>query len=509
MIAAGTLRRSRDRAAGFVARHPDLVLLLVVLGVAALVRAVFFLRAPLFIRHDSVAYFQAGYELARGMGFDLPLRRTPLYPLLIGGVVWALGEDFRGLALVQHVLGLLTVAATYLLGRAIFGRAAGFGAALMVGLSAPLLIYEHYVLAEALFIPLLVAGLLLVVLALRCDRAWLFLAGGVVLALAALSRPIGQALLPAAPLAILVQYGSARSALRPAALVLAGFALVLAPWIARGALTSGTLGSAGAVGQTLIGRIIRHDEGFVLPSPDSPSRHTDPDRIAVRRLILTQMARDARPSAINHRVRNQFGLTEAEANAAMQDVALEIFTGQPERYLWGTLAKFRRLLIGEDERLRVHWATRKDGELRDDWLAEQTIAHLYAAPSAVEELGYPVAESATRIFQPHAWRWPLGVLVVVGAIVGLVRGPRGPTALLLLTVLALVLPSAALVGYVPRYRYPADPLLAVLAVGGLAFALAYIVGSWRYRRSSSTGMIGSRTTINEPFTLAARLRQRR
>jgi hypothetical protein len=48
-----------------------------------------------------------------------------------------------------------------------------------------------------------------------------------------------------------------------------------------------------------------------------------------------------------------------------------------------------------------------------------------------------------------------------------VRGPRGPTTLLLLTSLALIFPSAALVGYVPRYRYPADPLLAVLAAGGL------------------------------------------
>ena len=42
----------------------------------------------------------------------------------------------------------------------------------------------------------------------------------------------------------------------------------------------------------------------------------------------------------------------------------------------------------------------------------------------------------------------------------------------MLTVLALVFPSAALVGYVPRYRYPADPLLAVLAAGGVVAAVA-------------------------------------
>ena len=60
-----------------------------------------------------------------------------------------------------------------------------------MALSAPLLIYEHYILAEPLFIPLLVLGLLLLVLAMRHDGGHravlgLYLAGGVVLALAAL-----------------------------------------------------------------------------------------------------------------------------------------------------------------------------------------------------------------------------------------------------------------------------------------------------------------------------------
>ncbi len=448
-------------------RHRDLLLLAALIAVAAFMRGMFLFRAPLFVRHDSVTYLQTGYELARGQGFDVPLRRTPLYPLLIGGVVWALGEDLDGLALVQHLLGLGTVVATYLLGKAMFGRLAGFLAGVLVAISAPLLIYEHYILAEPLFIPLLVIGMLLVVTALQRERAWLYVLGGLVLGLAALSRPIGQALLAVAPLAIVVHKGDLRAALRPAALVLTGFALVLVPWVIRGALATGRVGSAGAVGQTLVGRIIRHDEGFVIPGPDSPTNDTDPTRVAIRRLVLTQMARDARPSAIAHRVREQYGLSEVEANAALQDVALEIVTDQPQRFFWGTLSKFRRLLVGEDERLRVHWSTRKDGELRDTWTAEQSIAHLYSPPSEVEEREYQTAEALTRIFQPYQWAAPLTVLTLLGLGWGLIRGPRGPTALLALTIVALVFPSALLVGYVPRYRYPADPLLAVLAAGGL------------------------------------------
>jgi len=472
------------RALDAVRAHPDLVLLVGLVVVAILARGILLTRAPLFLRRDSVAYFQVGWELANGLGFDLPLRRTPLYPLFIAGVVWALGEDLRGLALVQHLVGVVTVVAIFFLGRAMFGRLAGALAGLAVALSAPLLIYEHYILAEPLFIPLLVLGLLLLVLAMRHDGGHravlgLYLAGGVVLALAALSRPIGQALLPIGPIAILVHHwrgraawrGAIQSSVLPIALLLLGFALILVPWSIRGSMTTGRVSGAGAMGQSLIGRIIRHDEGFVLPKPDSPSPHADPRKTEIRSLILTQMNRDARPSAINHRIRTVYGLSEPEADAALREVAIEIFTSQPGRYVEGTLAKFRRLLVGEDERLRVHWATRKDGELRDAWTSEPSIAHLYSPPSVIQEQEYPAAEGVTRLFQPYLWRWLLVPLVLLGLGWGLVRGPRGPTVLLVLTVLALVFPSAALVGYVPRYRYPVDPLLAVLAAGGLIVAI--------------------------------------
>ncbi len=460
-------RPRADRLERAVRDHPDVVLLALLLIVALLVRALFVFRAPVFIRRDSITYFETAYDLARGAGFDLPLRRTPLYPLFIAGVIWTLGEDLRGLAVVQHLLGLVTVAATYLLGKALFGRLAGFVAGLLTALSAPLLIYEHYLLSEPLFTPLIAVGLLLIVWAMQAGRGWPLVAGGAVLALAALARPIGQAVLPVVPLAILVQQRSPRAAIKPIFLVAAGFAVVLIPWTVRGALVSGRVGSAGALGQSLIDRVSRHDEGLVLPSPDSPTTLIDPTRIAVRRLILTQAARDARPSAINHRIREQFGLSEAEANAAMQDVALEVIRGQPERFFWGTLAKSRRILAGDDERLRSHWGSRKDGELRDDWLAEPSIAHVYSPPSAAEEAESPTAEALTRIFQPYQWRFILGLLIALGIGLGLVRGPRGPTVLLVLAGIALVVPSAALVGQVLRYRYPADPLLAVLVGGGL------------------------------------------
>src|SRR3954463_9716455 len=88
---------------------PPVWLVLTVVGVVALAwRLAFLFRAPVFIIGDSENYFWPGYELAREIGFDLELRRTPAYPLFIAFVVREIGEDLSALALAQHVLGVGT-----------------------------------------------------------------------------------------------------------------------------------------------------------------------------------------------------------------------------------------------------------------------------------------------------------------------------------------------------------------------------------------------------------------
>ena len=87
----------------------------------------------------------------------------------------------------------------------------------------------------------------------------------------------------------------------------------------------------------------------------------------------------------------------------------------------------------------------------------------------------------------------VGALVVLGTnspsitvalIAGAIRSAYRPTLLLGLVVLALVVPAAAAVGYLPRYRYPGDPLLAVLAAGGVCVLVT--VGISLARRVSRT-----------------------
>src|SRR3954469_5396343 len=142
---------------GCVRRHPDAVCLGIVLLAAATFKLGFALRIAPFIAKDSQAYFLPAFDLVHGGQFELGLRRTPGYPLLLAGALMLVGDDLRGIVLLQHLLGIVTAGLAYGLGRLVAGpslkagRAVGLAAGLLTAVSAPLVTYEHYLLTETLF----------------------------------------------------------------------------------------------------------------------------------------------------------------------------------------------------------------------------------------------------------------------------------------------------------------------------------------------------------------------
>ena len=78
----------------------------------------------------------------------------------------------------------------------------------------------------------------------------------------------------------------------------------------------------------------------------------------------------------------------------------------------------------------------------------------------------------------------------------LLRPAWRPAVALGLAAFALLFISAALVGNVSRYRYPADPLMAVLAVGALAW-LGSLVAA-RLGRGSASGTAARAASTDAP-----------
>ena len=483
---------------GWLRRHPDLACLLLLLAVGAAARLAFAFRAPpLFVGGDSQTYLVPGYELAHGLGFAPILKRPPLYPLFVAFSMILMGEDPHGLAFLQHLLGLGTVALTYWLTRAVFGgtgplwagRVAGLAAGLLVALNGTLIVYERYVMGETLATFLLCAAVLALVMAAKRASWRLYALGGLLLALASLTRASAQLLLPIVLLAALLWHRRVGPTARLSGAMLAGFGLLALPWMALTLAQSGSLGASG-LGEALFWRGSRETPNLISHEIGRPSDVADPTRTQARRVAYNRFFEDELPSDIAVLLQQRFGFTEAEADAVLRDVAIELFARQPGRYVQTSLGLFGELLVGTEQTLGGQG--KSGGVVRypnvqdkyDFW--NERVRHLALNASMAEANEFRRAQAAVNLFQPYRWApLLLGLLGIGMAAAAVVRGWRLAWLPMALG-LWLLLTTAFLSGALPRYRYPADPLLAVGIGGGVA---AVVVGARRLltiRRAPST-----------------------
>lgn len=480
------------------ARHParwDLLALGVVVAVGLVARLVFAAGAPVFLEGDSQSYLLPGWELATGQGFSPELRRTPLYPLFVAASFRAFGQDLDALALAQHALGLMTVALTYLLGRLTFGRAAAVLASLAIAISGPQLIDERYLMTEALFGFILAAACLLMVASLQpastrplSPSPPLPALAGLAIALASLTRPIAQAILPLFLVALLLALPRWRPALKAVGFALAGYALLVAPWTARNLAAHETLTASGGLGRSLIARTVKYDNLFDWKWLSETYGGRD-DLSARARMALYRKrgnipdSRSVRP--YQDSLIRDLGLSQGQADAMMRQIALEAIGRRPTDYVLGSLRFTGLLLLDTEERLQSHWKQRASKDWAEQWDDRLDFLVRPVAPWAVGETADPANQAAassqamltalTALYQPARVGWLLVGLVLAGCWFAGRRTAARPALLLGLVALSTLALSAFLDGPVPRYRHPLEPLISVLAAGGL-------VGSGRLLR---------------------------
>jgi hypothetical protein len=151
----------------------------------------------------------------------------------------------------------------------------------------------------------------------------------------------------------------------------------------------------------------------------------------------------------------------------MRDLALETMGDQFGYYFQGTVQRFVRLAQPVTERLRD--ARSANDVARQRW-EDETTRPLLAQVNTTYDREAETAERLTNI-QLGRIGSLVPLLAIVGAMIMSWQGQRGAAFLLAGSTLALLGLSAALVGNVPRYRYPVDPLMIVLGVAGLAQAV--------------------------------------
>jgi hypothetical protein len=428
---------------------------------------------PLFMPGDSQSYLLPAYELARGLGFDPIIKRPLGYPLFVAGVVVLAGEDLRALVFVQALVGLATVVVTYGIGRLAFGRPAGMIAGLTAAIGGQLLIFEHYVLAESVFALLIGLAVLALMAAVRQGHVMAML-GGLALGVASLFRPVAEVMLLVVPAFFLVTIGPRRRFATLSVAMAGGFLLAMVP---ATSIDAGLRGgpAAGAIGEHLIWRLTRAESGYITRD-DAARAANDPQMDAARRFVIRRAQDRMLPQEIYHGLRLEFGLSPAEADRLMLSVAIDAIARQPVRYLASTGRMTIDLFLGEDQRLGD--VAKRDGEARysDPQSRQRTwfddrILHLGEPPAPAVQNEFDRAELLTGVYQPGRVGAGMLVLFLAGTALAALGRPNRLGLLPSVGVVAMLLANAALASAEARFRYPLDPLIAVVSAGGLVGAI--------------------------------------
>jgi 4-amino-4-deoxy-L-arabinose transferase-like glycosyltransferase len=168
--------------------------------------------------------------------------RPPLFPTVIAGVYGLCGlENYQAVRLLQQGFALLTMLVLYRLGSEVHSRKLGLWLAGLCGFYPSLLLQANLLLTETLFTLLLASACYALVLFYKRDAlAWLA-ATGVLLGLAALTRSVVWLSPPLLALFVLLTWRAPwRRRLRAPLLLVAAFALTVAPWAARNSRLQGT-----------------------------------------------------------------------------------------------------------------------------------------------------------------------------------------------------------------------------------------------------------------------------
>ena len=460
--------------------HPDLVLGGGIALIALGLRLAFFFRAPpLLVLRDSASYALPALDLVQGVGFDPELKRPPLYSLFLAASFWIFGEDLGAALLLQHLLGALGVGLTYVLARRLWGRAAAVLAGVMTALSGSLLFVEHSIMAEALFALLLGAALLAATSVRGARPVRWALASGVLLGLAALTRPGALVLAPLlAPLLAWLATTTRRGRLLVGGALLAGCLGTVLPWMVRNQLVHGAFTVAAGSGEALVSRTSRHDRGFGRDAyvfrGDAAHLKVDDGYVAARRWVYRQLARTDEADLLVRGLRREFGLGQAEADRLLREIAVHAIRKDTGRYLLVTAQMGIELFLNAERRLGATWDLVGKPKLQEDW--GPRAAHLLGPPTAAQQRERPTAEMLLDLHEHRRIGGLLAVLFAIGTATSLVSTRYRPALPSAVAVVVLLGASVALAGPLFRYRASVEPLIAVVAVGGL-------VGLWDLARA--------------------------
>jgi len=430
------------------------IVTIVVVGIAVRV-AVMFATSPI-LWGDSVQYYETARSFLRGDYLSHNFVSTPIFPAFMAAFLAMGATPAAGAAMIaaQRALAVAASVLVYRVARDAFDKTVAFYAALLWTVSALQLFYETSVTTEALFVVVLVLTLFTADRFLQTSSLLMAAATGVMCAVATLTRPVAKALILMVIAIVVWRGGERRRVVGAAAVLLATFAIAIAPWLYVNRQQYGFWGISSGEGLWLFLRAIDIDE------LDPPATTRFP---AVKRVV------DAlRPTSpyLHYPVRDELnyhgGYSGLETDNLMWGYAVDTVVEHPVRFAVGTVKQLVKLLVLPYRSVQIC-------ESNGPYLcAERAVSLSFPSfpnrpPPDVRQLRVAVVWYIRRAY----WILPLVAPIAVIGMVQSLRERDQRTALrtlLIATALYIALATAVFNTVQDRYRLPMDAIVLMFAI---------------------------------------------
>ncbi|MFH1374064.1 MAG: glycosyltransferase family 39 protein [bacterium] len=156
---------------------------------------------------DSLVLHSWAMDILNGRTADIAFFRAPLYPYLLALVYKTFGVSPWSAILCQNLLGLLTAVISYFFARRLFGKGVAFWAALLVAVYPTLIYFEGETMITTLAVFLFTLSAFRLYMAVEEPTAKNVVKAGLILGVAAITRPTILPLVIIIPVAFLAKYG--------------------------------------------------------------------------------------------------------------------------------------------------------------------------------------------------------------------------------------------------------------------------------------------------------------
>nr|MBN2277202.1 glycosyltransferase family 39 protein [candidate division Zixibacteria bacterium] len=219
------------RLAGLLKKHP-IILILILAGLIRLIFLMEYYNSPEWnqLVVDSLFHHRWAISIAFGniIG-DQVFFRAPFYIYILGLIYAIAGPSLLAARIFGHLVGLISVFLTYLIGRRLFNRPVGLMAALIHALYPIAIFFESELLVDNLFTLFFELSILILISSPKNKKYHHYVFLGLILGFAAITRPLILGLIPLYLIWIILDSKNIRSVLLGIAITFLLMIVVIAP----------------------------------------------------------------------------------------------------------------------------------------------------------------------------------------------------------------------------------------------------------------------------------------